>query len=27
LCGLGGLGVLVDPHRVPDPRKKAYFTR
>jgi hypothetical protein len=27
LCGLGGLGGLVDPHRVPAPRKKVYFTR
>jgi hypothetical protein len=27
LCGLGGVGGLSDPHRVPAPRKKRYFTR
>jgi hypothetical protein len=27
LCGLGGVGGLCDPHRVPASRKKACFTR
>jgi hypothetical protein len=22
LCGLGGVGSLIDPHRIPDPKKK-----
>jgi hypothetical protein len=26
LCGLGSVGGLSDPHRVPAPRKKACFT-